>query len=794
MPCASPRAVLLLLVLSLAAAPSRLDATPSMTTGSQATPPAAPSADAFTLRGRVVDPSGARIAGARVTAIADGGGPQRSAVADDHGEFELPLPPGRYTLRVASDGFRVWTDLVHATPGGSQSREFQLQVADVRESVTVNAAAGYRVTAVGSATKISTPLLDVPQSITVVPKELMNDQLMTSIGDVVRYVPGITAHQGENNRDDVVIRGNRSSADFFLDGVRDDAQYYRDLYNLERVEALKGPNAMIFGRGGGGGVVNRVTKEAGFRTIREGTLQAGGYGRRRFTADVGAPLADAVAVRLNGMYENSDSFREAVELERYGFNPTMTIAIGADTRITASYEYLNDTRVADRGITSFQGRPADVDIATYYGNPDDSHVKANVNLGSVMLEHRAGRAAIRNRTQVGGYDRSYQNYVPGAVNATKTQVALTAYNNAANRLNVFNQTDVTSVVSTGGIRHTLLAGAEIGRQTTDNFRNTGYFNDAATSILVPYSDPRTSTPVTFRQSATDADNHVRTNLAAAYVQDQVALSSRWQAIGGLRFDRFDLRYDNNRNGDTLERVDHLVSPRAGLVYKPIAPLSVYTSYSVSYLPSSGDQFASLTVITEQVEPEKFSNYEVGVKYDLVPDLSLTTAVYRLDRTNTRSLDPNDPTRIVQTGSQRTTGCEVGLNGRISSAWSVAGGYAYQDAHVTSATISAREGAQVAQVPHHTASLWNSYQIHPRLGVALGVLHRSDMFAAIDNTVTLPGYTRADAAVFVTFGKGLRLQANLENLGNTRYYVNADSNTNISPGFPRTLRLALTAIF
>jgi catecholate siderophore receptor len=230
------------------------------------------------------------------------------------------------------------------------------------------------------------------------------------------------------------------------------------------------------------------------------------------------------------------------------------------------------------------------------------------------------------------------------------------------------------------------------------------------------------------------------------------------------------------------------------VYKPIAPVSVYTSYTISYLPSSGDQFSSLTNITEQLEPEKFTNYEVGAKWEPHGGLAVTGAVYRLDRTNTRSVDPNDPTRIVQTGSQRTNGVEVGVTGRLSSKWLVAGGYAYQDAFVTSATAAAREGAHGAQVPQHTLSLWNNYQVLPRLGAAIGILHRTDMFATIDNSVTLPGYTRVDLAAFLRITKDLRVQANLENASGKTYWINADSNTNLSPGFPRTLRIALTAGF
>jgi catecholate siderophore receptor len=756
----------------------------------EASSPEAP----FTLQGKVLDATRSPIAGAKVTVAPDAEGTRASTRTDAGGDFRLDLRPGSYTIRIVANGFLDAAQPVTVPAAGVESREFVLVVAGIRETVTVTAPPGYQVQAISSATRTLTPLRDVPQSVTVATKQLIGDQLMTSVADVVRYLPGVGTHQGENNRDQVIIRGNNSSADFFLDGVRDDVQYYRDLYNLERVEALKGPNAMTFGRGGGGGVINRVTKEAGFQPVHEVSLQGGTYGRKRVAADIDQPLNGKFAFRLNGMYESSDSFRDRVDISRYAVNPTLTFAASDRTKVTFGYEHLHDTRVADRGIPSFQNLPVDVDVATFFGNPDDSHVRAGVDLGSATVEHHAGKVTIRNRTLFGDYDRFYQNFVPGAVTADGSRAALTAYNNETARRNVFNQTDVTYGVATGSVRHTLLAGAEIGRQLTDNFRNSGFFNGTATSITVPLASPTIDTPVTFRQSATDADNHLRTNVAAAYAQDQMELSRKVQVLAGVRFDRFDLQYHNNRNGDTLDRVDDLVSPRAGVVFKPVAPVSVYGSYSVSYLPSSGDQFSSLTTVTEQVEPEKFQNYEAGVKWDVRPDLSLTAAAYRLDRTNTRSTDPNDPTRIVQTGSQRTNGFELGLGGRVTPAWRIAGGYAYQDAFVTSATTAARAGAQVAQVPHHTLSLWNTYQVIPRLGLGLGVLRRTDMFAAIDNTVVLPAYTRVDAAAYFTLTRTIRLQANVENLFDETYYVNADNNTNISPGFRRALRVGLTAGF
>ena len=675
-----------------------------------------------------------------------------------------------------------------------EALQFILEINPVQSAVTITERAGYAIAATNSATKTLTPLRDIPQSITVVSQDQIRDQMMMSVADVVRYVPGISAHQGENNRDQLIIRGNNTSADFFVNGVRDDVQYYRDLYNLERVEAIKGPNAVIFGRGGAGGVINRVTKEAAFTPLREISLQGGSFGNKRAAFDFDQPLGTKAAARFNAMYENSDSFRKYVGLERYGLSPTVTWMPGQQTKVVFAYENFSDHRTADRGISSFNGRPLNIPIDTFIGNPDDSRVRASVHLGAVTLEHQHNSWNVRNRTHMASYDRGYRNYVPGAVTADAASVTISSYDNATERLNIFNQTDVSTIAHTGQLRHTLLAGAEAGRQFTDNFRNTGYFNNTATSITTSLLNPSISTPITFRQSATDADNYLRTTVGAVYLQDQVELTRYLQFTGGIRIDHFDLTYRNNRNGDRLRRIDNLLSPRAGIVFKPMTTVSLYGSYSVSYLPSSGDQFSSLTTVTQQVKPEKFNNYEAGVKWDLARALSLTAAIYRLDRTNTRSTDPADPTRIVQTGSQRTNGTEIGATGNITNKWRVAGGYSYQDAFVTSATTAARAGAQVAQVPHHSFSLWNNYQVNSRFGAGFGLVNRTEVFAAIDNTVRLPGYARADAALFYSLTEKVRLQANIENLTDRRYYANADNNTNISPGSPRAIRVGLIARF
>jgi catecholate siderophore receptor len=647
-----------------------------------------------------------------------------------------------------------------------------------------------------TATKTPTLLRDVPQSITTISRELVTDLSMQNMADVVRLVPGVTMGQGEGHRDQPTIRGNNSTADFFVDGVRDDVQYFRDLYNVERIEALKGSNAMVFGRGGGGGVLNRVTKEPQWTPLRELMLHGGSFDNKRASLDVAQGLSHAVATRFNGMFERSGLFRHGVTLRRSGVNPTVTIAPGAQrTRLTLGYEYFADDRTVDRGVPSFGDRPFGTDIATFFGDPVASHsdLRAHVAAATVTRDVRTG-VRVRNRTHYGYYDKFYQNVFPGAVNAAGDQVSMTAYNSSMLRRNLFNQTDLTYDVRTGAVRHTLLVGVEAGRQATDNLRNTGYFNNTATSISVPVANPTISAVVTFRPSATDADNHVVNTVGSLYAQDQITLSEHWQLIAGLRYERFDVRHHNNRTGSTLRRVDRMVSPRAGLVFKPVELLSFYASHSVSFLPSAGDQFSSLTDVAKALEPERFTNYEVGAKWDVADRLALTAAAYRLDRTRTTAPDPTDPARLLQTGSQRTNGFELGVTGSIAPAWEIAAAYANQDAFITSTTTAAPTGATVPLVPRQTFAVWNRYQVGRRLGVGVGVEHQSEMYAAIDNKVTLPSFVEFDGAVYLALPRNVRIQAYLENLSGVRYYVTAHNNNNISPGSPRAVRVSVVSAF
>ncbi|WP_347987744.1 TonB-dependent siderophore receptor [Methylomonas sp. AM2-LC] len=663
-----------------------------------------------------------------------------------------------------------------------------------------NSVKGYQAKTNTTAVKTDTALIDLPQSLTVITQDLINDQNMQSIADIVRYVPGVGIAQGEGNRDNPIFRGSSSNADMYVDGIRDDVQYFRDLYNIERVDVLKGPNAMIFGRGGSGGLINRATKMADWSNTHEVNVQFGSFDKYRLTGDFDHAINDSVAVRMTSMWENSRSYRDGFDAGRWGINPTLSWLASNQTKITLGYEHFEDDRTADRGISSFQGRPVNTDASTFFGDPNRSRTSARVDAFNVLVDHDFGNdITVRNRTRYASYDKFYQNIYPSAVNAAGTQVAISAYNNANQRENFFNQTDLTFLMDTGIFKHKVLTGMEFGRQENNNFRNTGYFTSVganATSVNVPLANPEYSGAVTFRQSATDANNHGITTIVAGYMQDQIELNKHWQAIMGLRYDRFEVDFTNNRNGLRLGTNDNLLSPRGGLIYKPFGDdFSLYTNYSIAYVPRAGDQLSSLTLTNAALKPEEYRNYEIGTKWDIHPDLSATLALYQLDRLNALATDPNNSAISYLVDGQRTRGVELGLSGNITDAWKVMGGYAYQNGEITkSISKTALAGATLAQVPEHTFSLWNRYDVTEQWGVGLGSIYRSKMFAATDNKVVLPGFIRFDAAVYYKATKNLQLQVNIENILDKKYYINADNNTNITPGSPIAVNAGVSMKF
>jgi catecholate siderophore receptor len=744
--------------------------------------------------GTVVDPSGAIVAGAVVTL--GSGSTARTTTTDAAGRFVFDdVPAGPLVLTVT---FAHFASSVVGLPGPDESVRVLLRPGAISEAVIVRATppAFPRTT---TATRTDVPLVNVPQAVTIIPRDLIADVMMQGMGDVMRFVPGVGMAQGEGHRDAPILRGNTSTSDFFVDGVRDDTQYFRDLYNAERVEILKGPNGMIFGRGGVGGVINRVTRQANGSTSREISASGGSWGHRRLTADVAQAVSSRVSTRVTGLIENSDSYRKEVGLESYGVNPTVAIALGPRTTLRTGYEFFQHERTVDRGIPSFAGAPLETDWSTFFGNADVNRSKVAVHSVGGSIDHElTDRVTLKTRVSYADYDKFYQNLVPESVNAAGMAVTLSGYNAGTQRQNLFSQTDVIVLQRTGQVSHTILAGMELGRQITDNRRLTAFFpalGSSVTSTLVPLSDPTTDLFVEFRPVASDANNRGVATTAGFYLQDQLALSSRLLAIVGLRYDRFRVDLLDRRTDERFRGEDDLVSPRLGLVFKPLATLSVYGNYSRSYLPRAGEQLSSLSASNRALDPEEFQNVEAGVKWEVTPALALATAVYRLNRGNVVVADPLDPTTSLLVDAERTTGLEVEASGTVANRWRLHAGYAYQHGEVTrSLSPTVLAGARLGQVPRHTFSLWNRYEISRRWGVGLGVSSRGESFIATDNAVVLPSFTRVDAAVFVTLTGGLRLNVNVENLFDERYYAAAHSNNNITPGSPRAVRVLVHARF
>ncbi|HEV7803026.1 MAG TPA: TonB-dependent siderophore receptor, partial [Burkholderiales bacterium] len=602
----------------------------------------------------------------------------------------------------------------------------------------------------------------------------------------------------------VVIRGISTTADFYVNGVRDDAQIFRDLYNLERVEVLKGPAGMIFGRGGAGGVVNRVTKRPIFGRIAEASVTVGSYDQLRTTIDVGNKLNDSTAFRFNAMAERADSFRDGVDLGRYAVNPTITFALSGQTALTLDYEHLHDDRTADRGIPSRNGAPFDTGRSTFFGNAGQSDARSTVDAFAAVLDHDfGGGTQFKNSLRIARYDKFYQNVFAGSAVSAAGTLTLSAYNNANQRTNIFNQSDLTTKFTTAGLQHTLLTGIELGHQNSSNQRNTGFFG-AATAVTVAGDNPF-AVATDFRQAGTDANNTVQSDTAAVYVQDQIALSPQWKLLAGLRYDRFKVDFDDRRTTTPavdLSRTDNAFSPRAGLIWTPTPASSYYVSYSYAFLPS-GEQL-SLAATTADLAPEKAKNYEIGARWDLLPKLTFSAAVFRLDRDDVRVADPLNPGFFVNTGQQRTEGVELGLQGEVTRWWHVFGGYARLDGRITKPITSGTAataasvvpaGNKIGLVPDDTFSVWNKFALGGGWDAGLGVIHQSSSYTSFNNTVTLPGFTRVDGALYYTFAGGrTRIALNVENLFDKKYFPTVDGDNNISPGAPISARVTLSTAF
>ena len=681
---------------------------------------------------------------------------------------------------------------------------------DNEEIIVTGEKVGYTaITSAGLKTDI--PLLDTPQTVSVFTKEQIEDQALQNMGDVLRYAPGISINQGEGHRDQISIRGQNTTADFFLDGMRDDVQYFRPLYNLDRIEIHKGANALIFGRGGGGGTINRVTKTpiAGEQFVN---VNGNGdtFGAYQFSLDSNTSIGENAAIRVNALAEGLENHRDFFDGDRYAINPTVAAKLSNKTSVQFSYEYVNDERVVDRGVPAVAGgtvanpsRPVKGFDDTFFGSPAENETTFEGHIIRGRIFHDFNDAHRVNATlHYADYDKLYQNLFPIGSDLANGMVSLDGYRDTTLRENFIAQVNFLSDIQTGPLGHQLLYGFEYGNQETENARKDAFFAASADDqITFAFTDPLQIPSFSFPAFNRNRDSEAE--FFSVYIQDQISIGEYIQVVGGVRYDRFDIDVTDqieindgvaDGNDGRLGRVDEEYSPRAGIILKPREDISIYASYSLSFLPRSGDQFLSLSPSTESLSPEEFENMEVGAKWDINPGLSFTTAIFRLERDSGTTVDPNDPGNTILIGSI-TEGLEIQLQGQLTSKWQINTGYSYLDAEEDGRVVAGVSNNRTLNlVPEHLFSMWSRYDFNHKFGVGLGIAHQSSQFASIDNTVELPSFTRVDAALYYQHSEKIQMQVNIENLFDEDYFPAAHNNNNISTGEPVNARFSLSLAF
>jgi len=660
-----------------------------------------------------------------------------------------------------------------------------------------------------NALRTPTPIIDVPQSLSITTADQIVRQGFDSISDIVNYTPGVSNSQGEGHRDAVVFRGVRSTADFFVDGVRDDVEYYRGLYNLEQVEILRGPNALLFGRGGTGGILNRVTKKGVVgETFAGHRASLDTFGAFDGWADLNLATGENSALRINAAYESLNNHRDFYDGEQIGFNPTFRAELGANTTIDISYEYADHERFIDRGIPiDDTGDPVRALRRITFGDPDNNFTTFTAHVVRGTVQHAFSDSVKGNLTaSYGDYDKVYSNLFAIGYNPTTNVVSIDGYIDSNQRQNLVLSGNLIGGFDTGGIGHTLIVGGEFIDTANNNDRFNAVFDTAVAdgrradveffSAVRPFplrggvgtlADGRT-TNVAF--TSLNDDTEADLSVFSAYIQDEIKVADWLRVVLGARFDSFEITVLDNRNGAVRSRKDDKVSPRLGVILKPQDNLSIYTSYSETFLPRSGDQFADINPPADALDPDTFSNLEAGVKWDVRPGIALTGAVFEIEQSSPQVSDTNPDTLDVINSKIR--GFEAALQGQVTDWWFLTTGYSYLDGEQQSRT--GPTGLRVRELPEHKFSIWNNFQATDQLGFGLGLTAQDESFANNANTATLPAYARVDMAVSYTLNENVRLQVNVENLLDEVYFPFSHTADDVSVGAPLNARFTITGRF
>lgn len=654
-----------------------------------------------------------------------------------------------------------------------------------------------RVRLSNTATRTSTPVRYVPQAIDSIKTSNVANYGTNDIGDALSGMPNVSS-SADTRFDSLRIRGFDASNDFYLDGIRDDSQYKRDLHNIERVEVLKGPAAVLYGRGSQGGIVNRVSKmpESGRRSTIE--AQGGSEDLRSLYADLSTDPSENISLRLNMGNMDENSFRDGVSGNRQLLAPSMSWQLTPDLNWLVQYEYSRYNRTPDRGIPGVNGRPADVGRDTTYGNDHDFIDDKAQSLRSKLTFELNDNWQLRQTLGVFKLDSDFDNtYLTGYTPATN-RVTRQHWQQDLTTRNVYNNFELEGGFDTFGLEHRLLTGVEVGSQRRDPTLYNAATGRAPGAQPVPSLDlyrPNRDLHHTGRMQVSSS-SHTEVESRAVYVQDQLRLNDQWQLLGGLRYDTFDIESTNKLRNISEDRDSHSTSPRVGLVWTPLQNHSFYASWSKTFSPVGGGLIGitpGAAGNTNDLSPELTKQKEIGVKSDWLDDrLSTTLAVYDLELYNRRTTDPNDPTLTVMSGLQRSRGVELTATGNLVGNWYVRGGIGVQDATIEKDN-NGLEGKRINNVAKRNGSLYLTWKPETGWYGETGLTLVGQRYADNANTVVLPGYGRWDALVGYRM-KDWDLRAALNNIADREYYASATSAFQIQPGAPRSVVMTGTYSF
>ncbi len=648
-----------------------------------------------------------------------------------------------------------------------------------------------------TALKTPVPVLNVPQTVSIVTDEDIRKQGFRQIGDIVRYTPGVNTSQGEGHRDAVVFRGVRSTADFFQDGVRDDVQYYRSLYNVEQVEILRGPNALLFGRGGTGGVINRVSKKAVLgETFGAIDFGVDDFGASDIAVDYNSTNSDSSAFRVMIHSDALENHRDFYDGDRLGINPTVKIKMSDKTTLDLSYEYADHERFIDRGIPTENGKPVKRFKNITFGDSKGDNLqtlKADIfraNLSTDFSDTSKGNLTVVSSE----FEKMYKNYYASSYTAGASVVTMDGYLDPTERENTIITGNIVNEMQIGSATHTILFGGELIDTTNKNKRYDTYWSTTADdnevfNITRPMDFTVNSAGVATNNDFTaDLNRQTQSDIevTSIYIQDQIDVSENLKVMIGGRHDTFDITVKDVKNGTAQSREDKEFSPRAGIIYKPKENVSYYYSYSESFLPRSGEQFKALSASSAALDPDVYESSEIGVKVAINDDLSFVAAYF--DSEQTRAVRDSVTGETNEIVGLVVDGFELELKGKVSDKMSLVAGISKMDGQTSS-------GGEPREIPDHTLSFFATYDLTDKFAWSLGMTRQGESNIGNNNPDrVLPSYTRIDFAANYQIADDLSFTMNIENLTDTLYFPHSHSSHQASVGEPFNIRISLRKTF